>query len=119
MVTMIRTKNDGERVLLYNPSNPTQTISSVWSVANPIIDSVFGEYGSDAVITSDFDGKHKDGSLHYVGRALDFRLWDVDNWLWDSLTHDLAKALGPDFDVVLERAKSHIHIEFQPKGVAS
>lgn len=110
---MIRLK---EGVLLHNPNNPQQTISSVWAVGLPIIDSVFAKYGSATVITSSFDGVHKPGSLHDVGRALDFRLWYVDAARWDGLTRSLEQALGPEFDVVLEREKNHIHIEYDPKG---
>ena len=72
----------------------------------PIIDQIYhDEYSTELVITSGKDGHHMEGSLHYQGKAVDLRIWNI----WDSLIARLRKELGPDFDVVLE--KDHIHIE--------
>lgn len=98
-------------VLLHNPANPKQTISSVWGVALPVVASLY--YPHDCVITSGFDGSHKVGSLHYVGRALDFRTYHVASRVLPDLRANIADALGFDFDVVLE--KDHLHIEYDPK----
>lgn len=62
------------------------------------------------VITSITDGRHMVGSLHHVGKAIDIRLPANDK---ESLTGELARRLGKDFDVVLET--DHIHIEYDPK----
>lgn len=101
-------------VLLHSPTNSKQTISSVWAVALPIIAARLEQYGSPCVITSAFDGKHRDDSLHYTGRALDFRSWHVPFVALPDLVAQLREDLARDFDVVLE--KDHIHIEYDPKG---
>ena len=76
----------------------------------PVIDQIYhDEYNTELVITSGKDGIHKQGSLHYEGKAVDLRIWNI----WDSLIARLKKELGPDFDVVLE--KDHIHLEWDPK----
>lgn len=89
------------------------TLHPIWGIVLPIIDRVFAESGhSPCTITSAFDGTHQPGSLHYVGRALDFRRWDIETSA-TLVCADLRKELGPDFDVVLE--SDHIHVEFDPK----
>jgi len=98
-------------VKLHNLVNDAQTISSVWGVALPIIVECHAPYR--CVVTSAFDGQHKPGSLHYVGRALDFRIWDVPSEERADLAAHIRDRLGPDFDVVLEA--NHIHIEYDPK----
>jgi hypothetical protein len=100
-------------VKLHNPANPQQTVSSVWGIVLPIIAARFEQYGSPCTITSAFDGTHSRVSLHYGGRALDFRLWHVPLEDHADLITQLKEDLGRDFDVVLEN--DHIHIEFQPK----
>ena len=65
------------------------------------------------VVTSVMDGKHRPGSLHYVGYAADLRTWAIESDHLAEFTQGLAEELGEEFDVVLE--KDHIHIEFQPK----
>ena len=86
--------------------------STVWAVAIPIIFEIFRDFGVSPVITSGIDGVHSNNSLHYSGRAFDFRTRHVhpDNRL--ELIASLAAALGEEFDVVLET--DHIHIEFDP-----
>ena len=81
-------------------------------IALHICESLWASYhGQPLVVTSIKDGKHMVGSKHYDGLAADLRLpKDVDLPL---LRNMLAAALGPEFDVVLE--KSHIHLELDPK----
>ena len=63
----------------------------------------------EMVVTSARDGKHKDNSLHYVGKAVDLRIRDyVDTWAMY-----LHNTLGKDWDVVIE--SDHIHVEYDPK----
>jgi len=67
--------------------------------------------GSACVVTSAKDGKHKTGSKHYDGEALDFRIWHFDDA--SRAAEKLQTRLGKDYDVVLE--KTHIHAEYDPK----
>lgn len=79
------------------------------AVAEPIMEK-WGEF----VVTSVKDGKHSARSLHYVGLAMDVRIWglkeDADKV---QAISELRDALGKDYDVVLEG--DHIHIEYDPK----
>jgi hypothetical protein len=68
---------------------------------------------TDCVITSRFEGKHRVGSLHYSGDALDFRTRDLSSaqqHIWVAL---IEESLGKHWDVVLE--DDHLHVEFDPK----
>lgn len=73
-----------------------------------IAEAVFAKYGSELIITSANDGKHMDGSLHYKGCALDLRTWHIAGREGEVI-RELQRALGDDFDIVLE--SDHIHLE--------
>lgn len=75
--------------------------------------ATYRDMGYTLTITSVLDSEHKPTSLHYVGRGFDARTKDINPVVWPKLTERLKLALGPQFDVVLE--KDHIHIEFDPK----
>ena len=75
-----------------------------------VLDSVFKAWGSEFVVTSAVEGEHMRASLHYTGSAVDVRL--PTNAV-NEIIAEAARALGEDFDVILET--NHIHIEFQPK----
>lgn len=69
-------------------------------------------------ITSGNDSRHSDTSLHYQGRAFDFRTHDYHGDV-EKLVADIKLALSPDFDVVLEgkdTVNEHIHVEYDPKN---
>jgi hypothetical protein len=83
-------------------------------VALLVVEGVFGHFGYEAIITSGRDGKHRAGSLHYLGRALDFRTRHVISHHKTQIVDSLAARLGPDYDVVLE--ETHLHVEYDPKG---
>jgi hypothetical protein len=68
------------------------------------------ELGLDVTITSGMDGKHKVGSKHYIGQALDFRLLGAQT---DTFRQALARRLGPAYQVLLE--VDHVHVEYDPK----
>ena len=76
---------------------------------------VFSRYASKAIITSGLEGEHLEGSKHYDGQAIDLRIRHLDKRLWSIIAEDLEKALGPQYDVILEADKLHIHVEFDPK----
>ena len=72
-----------------------------------IIDAVHKEFeGEEAVITSTYEGDHSASSLHYANLALDIRR----GMNAEQTVKALRRALGKNFDVVLE--KDHIHIEY-------
>lgn len=75
----------------------------------PLLDRVYAEFGTEMVITSGKDGTHGNNSLHYQGKAVDLRFWNV----LQVLVEKLHEELGPDYEVILE--KDHIHIELDPK----
>jgi hypothetical protein len=84
------------------------------SMALPIIASVYQVFGVDTVVTAGTDGKHRVGSLHYSGNALDIRTRNIATAAEKhEMCAKIAEALGKDFDVVLE--STHLHVEFDPK----
>lgn len=78
-----------------------------------LADRVYSNYGISCVLTEVTGGKHGRASLHYVGLAVDLRTRDMSSGMAEEIVQELKKALGFQYDVVLE--KDHIHIEFQPK----
>ena len=97
----------GDRGAKVNGIQPEMILAFV------IIASVYDNYGVKCVITEGTGGKHSEGSLHYVGLALDFRTRDMTDKMAEVLVMKIKEALGDQYDVVLE--KDHIHVEFQPK----
>ena len=67
------------------------------------------------VVTSALDSKHGEKSLHYTGRALDFRISHFSPTQVKHFYSSLKSALDPwGFDVILE--SDHVHCEFDPKA---
>lgn len=84
-------------------------------VALRIAETVWAKYGADTLwITAGKDGTHKPGSLHYDGKALDLRVKNLPQALWETASNELAAAVGPQFDVLLELAPPHVHVEYDP-----
>lgn len=79
----------------------------------PIVNDIIRWTGEEMVITSGLEGLHMQGSLHYVGRAIDIRLPFKENNKNEWVVSVIQVALGKDFDVILEN--DHIHIEFDPE----
>ena len=77
--------------------------------ALPILDEIYQDVKTECVVTSGRDGKHMEGSLHYEGKALDIRTYNV----LEALVKEIKDSLGVGYDVILE--KDHIHIEWDPK----
>jgi len=78
--------------------------------ALPKIQNVLERYDEELIITSTYEGTHRDGSLHYGNDAIDIREPEKKKELFLS---QLKAILGSDFDVILE--SDHIHIEYDPK----
>lgn len=82
-----------------------------------IIDPIFWNHGANTLITACRDGKHMEGSKHYIGDAVDIRLasrWVTTDFVDIRVLAEAREALGSQFDLVLE--KDHFHLEFDPKG---
>ena len=73
----------------------------------------YGKLGKDVVITSCVDGTHSTKSLHYHGRALDFRTSHLTDSQRVEITDDLKVLLGDDYDVCFEG--NHLHLELDPQ----
>jgi len=69
-------------------------------------------YGYSLVVTSCLDGAHKEKSLHYAGLAFDCRTMGIPPDKLTEMKDAIMIALGPEYDVVLE--KDHFHIEYDP-----
>ena len=91
--------------------------------AIPLIANVFWSFGYKATITCGTDGKHKENSLHYEGKALDWRTWTDD--VGTQMAYDLKMAicreilrelasLSDRFQFEIE--STHIHIEYDDRG---
>ncbi len=72
--------------------------------------NVATEMGVTVTITSGTDGRHMQGSKHYSGNALDFRLLGTRT---TEFIDRMRAHLRAGYDVVLEA--DHVHIEFDPK----
>lgn len=86
------------------------------AIALVIVTGIFGEEGKDNIVTSLSDGVHSKRSLHYSGAAFDCRIRHIPDvqGRWEWLTEKIQEALGADFQVILERKRPHIHVEYQP-----
>ena len=78
-----------------------------------VVAEVYAELGAQCVITSGTDGKHRQDSLHYKDRALDFRTRHLAPGVAEKIAARCRDRLGKDFDIVVEG--DHIHGEFDPK----
>ena len=74
---------------------------------------VYRDLGTMLVVTELTGGKHMEGSKHYIGQAADLRTRHLAKSDRSLAAARLRVALGPEYDVVLE--KTHIHVEFDPK----
>lgn len=76
----------------------------------------FFRYGYDCILTSGRDATHMATSLHQSGNAGDYRIHHVPLNIMTTIMVDLKTALGPRYDVVLEDAPPHLHVEYDPKA---
>jgi len=78
-----------------------------------IAQTIYYDYNIPCILTEGTGGDHGIASLHYVGFAIDLRTRDMSKSTAEIIVEQIKKALGDQYDVILE--KDHIHIEFQPK----
>lgn len=90
-----------------------QGLTMAMMQACEIIDRIFTRYDYICVLTSGKDGVHGEGSLHYEGRAGDFRTRQVTQENKQRIVSDCQRELGPEFEVILE--DTHIHVEHDPQ----
>lgn len=64
-------------------------------------------------LTACMDGKHKQGSLHYKGFAVDIRSKHIPDDKRAAVVAAIKATLGRDYDVILE--PTHFHVEYDPK----
>lgn len=72
----------------------------------------------EAICTSALEGKHRSGSLHYRGHAIDLRTNDLPLSTKYRLLEELRSELGDGYDIIIEhvgRPQEHIHLEWDPK----
>ena len=87
------------------------------TLALVVAKSIYAQHSVDLVVTSLVDGKHSRASLHYIGHAADLRTNNLPGGSQgptaQAIGDQLRRAIGEDYDVVVE--SDHIHVEFQPK----
>ena len=76
-------------------------------------DIIYQKHKRTLVITSARDSVHGTHSKHYIGDAIDTRIFYFTKDVVQLVVKELKDALGANYDVVLEG--NHIHIEFDPK----
>ena len=79
-------------------------------------EEIYARFDTPLWITSANDRQHKEGSPHYVGKALDFRTHNLPQGHVREIYGLLVGALGPEFVVLLEdegQANEHIHCQYQ------
>lgn len=64
-------------------------------------------------LTACMDGKHKTGSLHYKGFAVDIRSKHIPAEKKAAVLAAIKATLGKDYDVILEA--THFHVEYDPR----
>lgn len=87
-------------------------------LALDLVEREFAKFGLDTVVTSANDATHSAHSLHYSGRALDFRTKHAAG-VMKGIYQATLKTLFPlGFDVIWEdqgKDNEHLHVEYDPK----
>uniref|UniRef100_A0A6H1ZPD2 Uncharacterized protein n=1 Tax=viral metagenome TaxID=1070528 RepID=A0A6H1ZPD2_9ZZZZ len=82
------------------------------------LDEVWERWGNTPTITSAADGKHMEGSFHYINQAWDLRVWGLRDPA--AMAKDLKEKLeedGNEWRVLFgdEWHRDHMHVEVHPK----
>ncbi len=83
-------------------------------LAHAIVAEAYAELDYECVITSGTDGRHRRLTLHTLGNALDYRTRELTSHLQRVLTQRVRTRLGELYDVILEEAPPHLHVEYDP-----
>lgn len=81
-----------------------------------VADIIWKLFNQELVVTSVLEGKHKEGSRHYEGQAVDFRtryFTEEETHVVYSLLKSVLLTMDSDYDVILE--ETHIHVEYDPR----
>jgi len=98
----------GSRVAVKDDVN-TSDIDPVMGTAIDVARSV----GLSPVVTSALRPADR-GSLHKVGRALDFRTRHLADAEARRVASEMQSKLGEEWDVIAEFGPDHIHVEYDP-----
>lgn len=77
----------------------------------------FAELAGELWVTSVNEGRHKPGSLHYVGKAVDIRSKAFVPDKKKALLAAFKEAYDQDYDLILEsegQPFEHFHLEYDP-----
>lgn len=77
-----------------------------------LADIIWKQNARELVVTSARDHIHSAGSLHYYGRAVDLRIWGLEDKI-EAIATRLREGLGKDYDVIVHT--THLHVEYDPK----
>lgn len=118
-------KSNIEPVASFKPGINSEGLNQKITDVFAIIDNVWSSFGEvEPVITSaaEKSSRHKDGSLHYQGFAIDIRGKNIEPEKLRRMGDALERRLESGYDVVVEiydnRDYNHIHVEYDPKGGA-
>ena len=81
-------------------------------------EGIWRHYNGEAVITSGVEGRHRRGSAHFTGRAVDLRTKNIAEGNRPRAAAKLKEALGAEYDVIHEAIGTpgeHVHVEYDPK----
>jgi hypothetical protein len=103
--------------VLYKPGVDSDGIHPAVHYAEGVIRALYARRNFSLTATSYRDGVHLPHSLHYKGRAVDFRTRHLPTTTVALIVEEAKGILYPEgFDVVNEHeTKKHIHVEYDPK----
>lgn len=84
-----------------------------------MVESVFSKHGYYCTITSLNDSYHGHNSLHFSGKAVDFRTKELPTEEKHNVVREIViKLISHGYDVVFEdegEPNEHLHVEWDPK----
>lgn len=110
-------KTKAYNMIQYKSGVHRNNLEPIMLLALSRIEPIYNENGHALVVTSTDDGFHREGSLHYVGRAVDIRIRDLDDHIVRKVHEKIVKTLkhlDRSFQVILK--STHIHIEHERRG---